>query len=352
MMTELIVISLCLVLNALLSAFETAFVTVNKPELRHLVKGGKNEARRLLKLREKPERTLSVIQIGITLVGAISAAVGGAGAEENLAPLFEQWWGMKEHLAEALSIAVVVLPLTYFSVVLGELVPKTLALKYPLKISMTGLRPVLIADKVLGPLVTFLEVSTRFFLRSITKRANVPEPEEAPESDSLNLATLPGTHKQYIVNLYHIEIRKIRDIMLPWEKVISVSVESTMGEVLQTIVSSGHTRLPVVKDGDVVGLINSKEFLTFVSSGELGWQQVIRNPIFVASNAKLLSTMKMMQEQKKHMAVVKDGNDLEGIVTLEDIMEEVIGEVNDEDDDGRVRQLIAKRNPIKPVRRT
>ncbi|MNJ92668.1 Magnesium and cobalt efflux protein CorC [compost metagenome] len=345
-MTELIVIAICLVLNALLSAFETAFVSISKPELRLLVKGGKSEARRLLTLRDKPERTLSVIQIGITLVGAISAAVGGAGAEENLAPLFESWWGLKENVAEAISIGVVVLPLTYFSVVLGELVPKTLALKYPMKISLTGLRPVLVADQVLGPLVTFLETSTRFFLRPFTKRASTAD-SESHESDNLNISTLPGTHKQYIVNLFHIEMRKIRDIMLPWPQVTFIDFDSTLGHVLQTVVASGHTRIPVMKEGQVIGIINSKEFLTFVASGELGWQQVIRNPIVVSPEAKLLATLKMMQEQKKHMAIVMSGGDLEGIVTLEDIMEEVIGEVNDEDDDGRVRQLISNRSHLK-----
>ena len=109
-----------------------ALVAVNKPSLRELVRQGHKKAELLLRLRERPERTLSVIQIGITMVAALAGAVGGAAAEEGLSPTVEAWFGVTENTADTIAIGIVVLPLTYFTVVVGELLPKTLALKHTL----------------------------------------------------------------------------------------------------------------------------------------------------------------------------------------------------------------------------
>lgn len=141
-MVELAVISLCIGFNAILSLVEMAFVSVSKAELKGLSKGNSHAAR-LLKLREHPERTLSVLQIGITIVGALSAAIGGVGAEEKLTPYFESA-GMSEHLAEILSIVIVVIPLTYLNVVIGELVPKSFALRHPMKISLAAVNGLIV----------------------------------------------------------------------------------------------------------------------------------------------------------------------------------------------------------------
>ena len=122
-MFEIAVIATCLLVNALLAGVEIGFVSVSKPQLRYLARGGSAEARRILALRDNPERTLSVIQIGITLVSAVAAAVGGAGATESMTPLLQRRFGLSETLAEAISIVFVVIPITYPSVVFGELVP-------------------------------------------------------------------------------------------------------------------------------------------------------------------------------------------------------------------------------------
>jgi putative hemolysin len=142
-----------------------AFVSIPRSELRGLAKAGNLSAKRLLSLRENPERTLSIIQIGITLVGAIASAVGGAGASEILEPYFKASIGFQERVAEILSVVVVVLPITYFSVVIGELVPKTLALRNPAKIVLAGAKAFLVADRILSPFITALEWSTKKFLK-------------------------------------------------------------------------------------------------------------------------------------------------------------------------------------------
>lgn len=341
-MSALIVVLFCLFINGLLSAFEMAFVNVGKAELKQLAKTGRRDSRILLKLRERPERTLSVLQIGITLVGAISAAVGGAGAEDALAPIFEARFGWSQHVAEGASIAVIVLPLTYFSVVIGELVPKTLALRNSMKIALFSSYWLALGDRVLGPIVTLLERSTKFFMRLIFPRMKTGG-DTVDEPASINLSSLSHQHQEYVLNLFHIELKKLREIVVPWEQTTHVLVTNTIEEVLSVVIKNGHTRLPVMDGEKVVGILHAKEFLSFVSSGETGWTAIIREPLIARGSDGLLRTLRIMQERKKHMALVMEEERVAGIVTLEDIIEEVVGDIYDEDDDGNLRRLLARR---------
>lgn len=339
-MVELAVISLCIGFNAILSLVEMAFVSVSKAELKGLSKGNSHAAR-LLKLREHPERTLSVLQIGITIVGALSAAIGGVGAEEKLTPYFESA-GMSEHLAEILSIVIVVIPLTYLNVVIGELVPKSFALRHPMKISLAAVNGLIVAEAVLSPFVKMLELSTQFFLKIILPQSKSKnQKEEDPQS--VSIANLSNTHQQYVINLVHIETKKIRDILVPWVQVNVVDLKYSLNEVLSLVMKSGHTRLPVYSDSEVVGILHSKEFITFISSGDENWKKIIRPVIRIGPSEGILKTLRFMQEKKTHMALVENNSEIIGIVTLEDIIEEIVGDIYDEDDDGMLRKVLSQR---------
>jgi putative hemolysin len=163
-MKETGIIIVCLLFNALLVLTEMAFVVVNKPSLRQLVRQGHRRAGILLRLRETPERTLSVIQVGLTLALALAGVVGGVGAEEDLSPVIKRWLGVSENMADSIAIGLVVLPLTYFTVVLGELVPKSLALRHSLSLALIAAPWLSLFEKILGPVVTVLEWSTKRFL--------------------------------------------------------------------------------------------------------------------------------------------------------------------------------------------
>lgn len=339
-MIALIIISICLAFNALLSLVEMAFVSVSKSELRGLSKSN-SHALRLLRLRERPERTLSVLQIGITIVGALSAAIGGVGAEEQLSPYFESL-GMSEHIAEVISLFIVVIPLTYLNVVLGELVPKSFAMRNPMKIALRAANGLIVAEAVLSPFVKLLENSTQFFLRVFTrpqKTSSVSEDNDA----SVNIANLSNAHQQYVINLVHIETKKIRDILVPWEQVNVTDVKYNLNEVLSMVIKSGHTRLPVYSENEVVGILHSKEFITFISSGDENWKKIIRPIIRIQPTTGILKTLRIMQEKKTHMALVENNSEIIGIVTLEDIIEEIVGDIYDEDDDGMLRKVLSQR---------
>ncbi|MEN9724381.1 MAG: hypothetical protein RJB38_2367 [Pseudomonadota bacterium] len=340
-MEEILVISACLVLNALFAAYEMAFVSVPRPELRRLARGGDRSAKMVLELRESPERTLSIIQIGITLVGAISAAVGGAGASESLEPLLRESLGLSESSAEFLSILAVVLPLTFLSVVVGELVPKSLALKSPVKIVLRGARWLVLVDRILAPAVSSLEWSTKWLLRVFFPFSRNAPP--APET-SLEIDALSQHHQQAVMNLAHIERKRIRDILLPWKDVNFVRSTDSMEDLVPMIFASGHTRLPVVRESTVEGILHTKELLAYRDTGNKDWQTIIRPALNVSLQDSVLSTLRIMQAKRNHMAIVMDvrGEPL-GLVTMEDISEEIWGDIFDEDDDSRIRKIFADR---------
>jgi putative hemolysin len=171
-MEELIIIGFCLALNAFLAGAEMAFVIIPKSLLRRLKRSGDVRAAKALELRRRPERTLSVIQVGITLVGVLGAAVGGAGAEESISPLLMAKFGASENTAEVLSVVLVVIPITYLSVVIGELAPKGLALRHPARLILMNAGWLYWFDRALSPIVSLLEGSTKLFMRILPGKAN------------------------------------------------------------------------------------------------------------------------------------------------------------------------------------
>lgn len=338
-MEEILVISTCLFLNALFAAYEMAFVSVPKPELRSVARKGNLSARKLLKLRENPERSLSVIQVGITLVGAIAAAVGGAGASDLLEPHLISEYGMVPLHAEILAMVAVVLPITYLNVVVGELVPKTLALRNPLKIVLAGAKVLFVADKILSPVVTALEWSTKNLLRIFFRRKII---QETASLVTIEIDALSPTHQTLMLNMAQIENKKLTDALVSWTKTNFVKKSDTIADVFQTVLQSGHTRLPVLEENRIIGILHTKEFIAYRESGETNWPTIIRPTMYVYGTDSVLRTMRMMQDKKSHMAiVVNDTHQLLGIVTLEDLIEEVIGDIYDEDDDGKIRKIYA-----------
>ncbi len=333
-MVELVVILVCLFFNAILSCVEMAFVTVSRPHLKKLATEGDVLAKKVLLLKANPERVLSVLQIGITLVGAISAAVGGAGAEEVLSPFYEARLGVNEDVAEGLAILSVVVPIAFLSVVIGELVPKTLALKFPMRFAKFGGTFLHFLDKVFAPFVFLLEFSTKIIISLFIKKLGSESMAEI--SGTIDIDNLTDTNKQYVLNLIDVDKRKVKDILLPWDMAIKISKDARPVDVLEIIKKSGHTRIPVL-EGDVpIGILHSKEFISESEISKIDWLQLVRPILFINFEEPILNALKVLQNNRNHMAVIVKDKEPIGIVTMEDIFEEVVGEIYDEDDNPRV----------------
>lgn len=329
-MFEISVIVTCLFLNAVLSCIEMAFVTVSKPLLRKYAAQGDKLSKIALELKSNPERVLSVLQIGITMVGAISAAVGGAGAEETLSPFFQVTFGLKEEISESLAIISVIVPLTFFSVVIGELVPKSLAIRFPVFFTRVGSYILVFLDKLFSPVVFLLELSTKVLILPFSKFFK-SEPVVSADG-GIDIDNLNESHRQYVFNLIAVHKKKVKDIILPWQQVTKIEKTLHYTDVLSVIRKSRHTRIPVIDDQNIVGILHSKEYISEVEVSKMNWLALIRDPIYISAEEPILSALKTLQNNKIHMGIVKEKDQVIGIVTLEDIFEEVVGEINDEDD--------------------
>lgn len=334
-MLSVLVVLLCLLLNALLSSIEMAFVTVSKPHLKKQAAAGDRIAKKLIEMKGTPERVLSVLQIGITLVGAISAAVGGAGAEEYLSPQVMKAFGISEKTSEVISLILVVLPITYLSVVIGELVPKTLALRSPMKFARIGVRVLKFLDRFFAPFVFLLEISTKLILSFFSSKQTLEQLHES--GSSVDIEGLTDHHKQYVLNLIDVDKRTVKDIMLPWREVTLLKSDFHPHQILDVIKEAGHTRMPVLENERPIGLLHSKEFISQGEISRIDWHQLLRPILTLNPNEAILNAFKMMQTMKSHMAIVANSVGMPlGIVTLEDIFEEIVGDISDEDDNPRM----------------
>lgn len=335
----LLIVLVCLILNAFLAAAEMAFVSVGKAQLRILAQRGVKRAQMLLDLKSNPERILSVIQIGITLVGAVAAAVSGAGAEESLSPFLAQALRVDEQTADAISIAIIVLPLTYLSVVFGELIPKSISLSRPTRIALVAAFWLQLFDRIFSPVVSLLESSTKFFMGQFGLK---PEEELVQSDEYVDIAQLKSQTRQYVLNTITAERKRAQDVMIPWASVNFVEKADSLAKVKEVVLQSGHTRLPVYDNQNVIGLIHTKEFMSLVEGGGQDWMAQIRPILKFRAGEPILNILPKMQESRSHMAAVYDRMTVIGVLTLEDIIEEIVGDLFDEDDDGKVRRFYGR----------
>lgn len=339
-MFELSVIVICIFLNAILAGSEIAFIATNKASLKVLAEKGDKTSKLLLELRGQPEKILSTIQVGITFLGAFAAALGGAGVQEKLYPLLNKYLSLSPYTSELISTIILVIPLTYFSVVIGELVPKTLALRNPMRLAIKTAPWLYTANRIMFPLVKILEWSTKKIISYFPREIRIP-PNDKGEDLILEEAITP-LNKQYILNMVKIDRTQVKDIFLKWQYVDYISSDSSIGNVEQKILISGHTRLPIEKNGQVIGVLNSKEFFALQKSGGNHWQKLAREPLKIQSTTLIINALKILQSNSMHMAIVYEKERLIGIVTMEDIFEEIVGEIYDEDDDGSIKKILSQ----------
>lgn len=344
-MLDIFIVFLCLVLNAFFSAYEMAFVTVSKDQLSEVEESSPSLFRRIRFFKKKPERTLSVIQIGITLVGAIAAAVGGTGAVEELEPILIQKFQLSPTLAEALAVAIVILPLTYLSVVFGELIPKTFALRHPIKILRLGTKVLFLIDKALSPVVGFLELSTSFFLRSL-KLQDGQNQVDATQL-MIDIGHLPNYHKNFVYNLISLKGYTVKKTYIPKEELDYIEFSDTKEDILEKMGQTPHTRYPVMDADTVVGILHTKVFKDISEDPKISWESIIRPMTIVYLKENILDVFLKMQKKRQHMAgVFNEKDEFIGIITLLDILEEIVGDIEEEANTRFIHKIIARRNNI------
>jgi putative hemolysin len=322
--------------NGVLAGAEIAVVALRRTRIRELVESGSGSARAVEALREQPERFLATVQIGITVVGATAGAFGGATFAEDLEPFVARVPWLAPHARE-ISIGLVVSLVSYLSLVLGELVPKSLALKASERYALLIARPLVWLSNAARPFVWFLTLSSNAVLRLFGDRTSFMEARLSTEElqDLVGQATRAGTVHPDAAEIASraLEFQHLvaADVMVPRSQVVALPRNASPEEIRALLLEKSHSRFPVY-EGDVdhvVGYIHLKDVLALAWEEKLFvLEDLLRPPHFVPDSKQAVELLAEMRGARLPLVMVVDERgSMAGIVTLEDLVEELVGEI-------------------------
>ena len=337
---EITIIFLLLIANGVFAMAEIAVVSSKKARLRRLAEQGDARARIALELAESPNRFLSTVQIGITLVGIFAGAFGGATLASELARPIAQFPAIAPY-ADKIALGLVVAAITYFSLVLGELVPKRFGLSNPEGIAMRVARPMNWLSRFAGPLVGFLSISTEVLLRLLGFK---PEKEAAVSEEEVRTLMQEGVRagafnkvESHIVHsALELDQLPVCEIMTPRPKVIWLNQDDPHDQVWHKIVVSNHSHFPVYEGSrdNTVGVVSVKAIYANLAAGAgVRLKDLTVPPLIVPETQTVLQLVETFKLSGKHIALVTDEfGSIVGLVTLNDVMEAVVGEFPSQDE--------------------
>ena len=328
-----------------------AVLSARKTHIASLAAAGNPNARLVEQVQKNPHRFLATVQIGVTVVGSFASAIGGAAAIEYLKPLLQRApFDFIRHAADPISIALVVIGISYLFLVLGELAPKTIGLQYADRIALVVARPIRTLSIVAAVAVRFLTLSNRAVLALLRIKPReghafiTREEVQQVLSEGSETGALTETEHKYIENVFEFTHTAVHEVMVPRTRIIALNLELPREDILRTIRENLYSRYPVYR-GDmdhIVGFVHSKDILLgrIFTEGEFDLAGIIRTPLFVPEGKKVSSLLKEMQRKRIHLALVVDEYGiLSGLVTTEDLLEELVGEIEDEHDIGETRRF-------------
>ncbi|HLA00810.1 MAG TPA: hemolysin family protein [Thermodesulfovibrionales bacterium] len=342
MWPDILLIIIFILLNGLFAAAEIAVVTLRRTRVKQLIDEGNKRAVVLDKFRKQPHRFLATIQLGITLAGVLASAIGGAAAVEIIKPMLKNVpIPLISVSSEAIAIGLISVIITYFFIVFGELIPKSIALSHP---ESTGL---LIApfiekfSKLVMPFVQILRGSTNLLLKPFGKRAFSERGYISEEEIKLLLeegrerGIFEAEEKELIHSVFEFTDMSVKEVMVPSPQMVTISLGMSMEDIKTTIAEEQFSRYPAVgKDlNDIRGILYAKDFLNTLARGGADIRKLIKPPFFIPETMKISNLLREMQRKRVHMALVIDEyGGVSGLVTMEDLLEEIVGEIRDEYD--------------------
>ena len=338
-------IILLILANGFFASSEIAVVSARRGRLLQRAEAGSRGAKIALQLAKEPNRFLAAVQVGISLVGTFAAAFGGDVLADPLARTLMPYTG--ERYADLIALTLVVLLITYLSLILGELVPKRLALQRA-EATAAFVAPIMLwISRVAAPLIWFLTISTQAVLRLLGRSRQ--EEEQVTEDDVLSLVregteggTLEETEQELIERVFEFTDCTAHEIMTPRTEMVAVALDTPLSEVIQRVSESGYSRIPVFEGSpdQVVGILYAKDVLRATtqpsdgSSTPLALRDLLRPPVFVLAHQRTASVLKQLKQTRTHLALVLDEyGQVDGLLTLEDVLEELTGEIADEYDE-------------------
>ena len=348
-MTQIIqqlILQLALILlNAFFAATEIAVISLNEKKVKARAEDGDKKAVKMLKMIEEPTRFLSTIQIGITLAGFLASAFAADNFAEKLSGFFVSTFDIPAGYSGAVNtvaVIVITLILSFFTLVLGELVPKRIAMKHKEQLAEAVCGIITFLAAALRPIIWLLTVSTNGVLRLF--RIDPNEKEEPVSEEDIVLMLDAGADEgslnqndiEYIKNVFKLDGMTAEDVMTPRKSVVMIPEGAGTDEILRIIEEEGYSRIPVYSESadKIVGILYTRDFLLKHSRPGFTPKDAMFQPTFVPETVHLDVLFKEMQQEHNHIVVVVDEYGVTaGIVTMEDILEEIVGEIWDEQDE-------------------
>lgn len=340
--SQLLFLLILTIANAFFAGAEMATVSVNKNKIKMLAENGNKNAQLLQELLKEPTKFLSTIQVAITLSGFLASA---SAATSFSAPLDILMTKLGMPYGETIAIIIVTVVLSFFTLVFGELVPKRIALQKAEAISLFTIKPVLFISRLTSPFIKLLSFSTGLVLQVLGMKAeNLEENISKEEIKSMVEAgqangVFNETEKEMINSIFEFDDILASEIMIPRTDVYSIDIDASIGEYLDELLETKHSRIPVFEEDidNIIGVLYIKDLI--LEARNKGFENVdirsiLRKPYLVPESKNIDTLFKEMQKSKKYIAILIDEyGGFSGIVTMEDLVEEVMGNIDDEYDD-------------------
>lgn len=345
LLPQILILILLILLNAFFAAAEMAIVSLSEGKMRKLAEEGDKKAAKLLKLIQQPDNFLSTIQIGITLAGFLASAFAADSFAERLVRWLVDDCGVKilpEGTLNVVAVVIITLILSYFTLVIGELVPKRLALKKAEGVARATCGVVSALSGFFRPLIWLLSKSTNALLRLLG--IDPKETEEEVSEDEIRMmvdigeetGAIETNEREMIENIFEFNNTTAEDVMIHRTDMVMIWVEDPAEEILKTIEESGMSRFPVYNENadDIIGILSTRDYLFNTHRKQpKTFRELLRSAYFVPESVRTDVLFRDMQSKKVHMAIVVDEyGGTSGLVTMEDLLEEIVGNIYDEFD--------------------
>jgi putative hemolysin len=344
---EVTLIFLLVIANGVFAMAELAVVSSRKARLRQRAESGHRGSAVALELAEKPDDFLSTVQVGITMIGTLAGAFGGATIAEKFA-VYLKGFPALETYADSIAISFVVLMISYFSLILGELVPKNLALSNPERVAGFLAPPMRLLSRFGSPFVRFLTFSTRVVMKLIPVKASSEAPITEEEikvliAQGTEHGTFEEAEQEMVTGVFRLGERRVMDLMQPRAKVRSLDVEEDWAVNREVLRASTFSRFPVIEGhlDRVIGVIHVKDLFLMVDGGKpLDLKGAARKPLMLPEATPAFEALYRFQESGDQMALIIDEHgSVEGILTLTDLMEGVLGDIRGPGETERARAV-------------
>lgn len=338
---ELFLILFLVLINAFFAASEMAIISLNKSKVNMLAEEGNEKAQLLINIMGEPSKFLASIQVGITLAGFLASASAAASLSEHLSRLLSN---LNIPGTEKISLMVITIILSYITLVLGELFPKRIALQKSEQIAMFAIKPILFVSKISSPFVKLLTLSTNGLVKLFG--LNIDNLEEKVSEEEIRSLIAVGEEngvineieKEMINGIFEFDDTLAKEIMTPRTKVFALEVNTPIKEIMGQVIEEQYSRIPIFEDDtdNIIGILYMKDLFTHIANcttADLNIRNLLREAYFVPETKNIDTLFKELQNTKNHMAILIDEyGGFSGIVTIEDLIEEVMGNISDEYD--------------------